>query len=161
MRKFLTLILIGLVTAGCSPSAHVNSNPPEAANPTPVLLNPVQNNTTDPTSSPPEASYVDLAKQDLATRLKIDISQITVVNVTAITRADLSSGCILKGGQVLMPNDSANGYQISLAAQGRDYLYHAGSGDQVVLCQNMNLGPTKPLHNPAPDLTQLPPGKVP
>jgi hypothetical protein len=161
MRNFLTLILVGLVAAGCSPSAHVNSNPPEAANPTPVLLDPVQENTADPTSSPLEARYVDLAKQDLAGRLKIDISQITVLNVTVITGADLSSGCILKGGQVLMPNDSANGYQVSLAAEGRNYLYHAGSNDQVVLCQNMNLSPNKPLHNPTPDLTQLPPGKVP
>lgn len=161
MRNFLTLILVGLVAAGCSPSAHVNTNPPEAANPTSVLLNPVQGTTAEPTSSPLEASYVDLAKRDLAARLKIDISQITMLNVTAITGADLSTGCILRGGQVLMPNDSANGYQISLAAEGRDYLYHAGSNEQVVLCENMNLGPSKPLHNPTPDLTQLPPGKVP
>jgi hypothetical protein len=165
MRNFLTLILIGLMITGCSPSAHINPNPPEAANPTPIVLdpiqgntvNPIQDNTAVPTSLTPGEKYIDLAKHDLAARLKIDAAQITVVHVTQITGADLASGCILKGGQVLMPNDSVNGYQISLEAQGQNYLYHAGSNDQVVLCQNMNVGPGKPLHNPTPDLSNATP----
>lgn len=92
----------------------------------------------DLTTAIPGEKYVDMAKQDLAARLKIDIAQITVNRVAEITGADLATGCTLKGGQVLMPNDSANGYQILLEAQGQEYLYHAGSDNQLLLCQNMN-----------------------
>jgi hypothetical protein len=166
MRKFLTLILLGLAAVSCSPSAHVNPNPPEAANstpvvispiignPTPIPVDPIQGNTANPTPVLTTEKYVDLAKQDLAARLKIETAQITVLHVTEITAADLYSGCTLKAGQFLMPNDSANGYQISLQAQGQDYLYHAGSNDQIVLCQYLNPGGNKPFHNPTTVPTQ-------
>ncbi len=118
MRIFLTLVLIGLVTASCSPSAHLNPNPPEAANSTSILPEQTQGTQANATPAPADERYLDLAKQDLATRLKIGIDQIAVVNVTQISGIDLSSGCSRKAGQVLMPNDSVNGYQISLSAAG-------------------------------------------
>ena len=137
MRIFLTLVLIGLVTASCSPSAHLNPDPPEAANSTSILPEQTQGTQANATPAPADERYLDLAKQDLATRLKIGIDQIAVAQRNRrLAGIDLSSGCSRKAGQVLMPNDSANGYQISLAAQGRNYLYHAGMNDQLVMCQD-------------------------
>ena len=98
----------------------------------------------------PAQKYVNLARQDLATRLNIDINQVTVNNVTALTGVDLSTGCVLKSGQLTMPDQSVDGFEISLSAQGQDYLYHAGLDSQLILCQKMNTAPGKPLQTPTP-----------
>jgi hypothetical protein len=131
----------GAVTEGASngKTSSLSTSTVLRTNPTPV-----PGSVTTPTPAPAVAKLVDLAKQNLAGRLKIALDQITLLNATEITAADLYAGCTRKAGQVVMPNESGNGYQISLEAQGQDYLYHAGMNDQVVLCEPMNPGTSKP-----------------
>lgn len=140
MKYCITLFLISILAlVGCSSSDNINI--------TPLATNPKEPSTgviSSPTASPAAEEFVTLAKQDLAGRLKIDISQITVDSETAISGADLASGCTIKGGQVLMPDQSANGYQIALRANGQVYIYHAGMNNQVFLCQNMSPNVHKP-----------------
>ena len=169
MKILMTLTMIGILAAACAPTAKAqgadiaptNSAPPLTANvmtasPAQIQPAPNQGNAANPTSSASEDKLVNLAKQDLAERLKVDISEITFIGATQITGADLYSGCTLRAGQVLMPNSSANGYQISLEAQGQVYLYHAGLNDQLVFCQNM-AGTVYPMPGGTFHLTPPPP----
>jgi hypothetical protein len=82
--------------------------------------------------------------QDLARRLGIDISEITVVNVEEVTWPDASLGCPEPGfgyGQVLTP-----GFLVILAAGGQEYPYHAASSRNFVLCGDNGA----PVPTPAP-----------
>ena len=169
MKKLITLTMISVLAAACAPAAKAQgaeiaptiSAPPLTANvmtasPAQTLLTPNQENVGNLTSPAPEDKLVSLAKQDLAERLKVDIGEITLIGAIQITGADLYSGCTLRAGQVLMPNSSVNGYQISLEAQGQVYLYHAGLNDQLVFCQNM-AGTVYPMPGGTFHLTPPPP----
>jgi hypothetical protein len=95
-------------------------------------------------SSGSESQLVDLAKADLASRLKLGTDKISLVSIAAITAADLTSGCTRKAGQLVMPDQTARGFQIRLAAEGHEYLYHAGPPDQAIACLNGLPGATHP-----------------
>ena len=172
MRSLLALISFAAVTASCSPAAlagPVIDNPP-SANATPSSIASIPPDATfpaNPTTDVAVQRSIDLAKQDLAARLKIAAAQISVLQISALTAADLYAGCTLKPGQALMLNDSADGYQITLQTQGKVYQYHADRNNQVVLCQGPNAsGPGQPLPTPKAAgplkplphvLTQVPP----
>lgn len=140
MKYYITLFLVcALVMAGCSLSIGTDTTPltTKSSEPSTGIISSL-------TATPADEKFITLAKQDLAMRLKIDIGQITVGSDAEISGADLASGCTIKGGQVLMPDQSANGYRIVLRANGQEYIYHAGMNNQVILCQNMNPGVHKP-----------------
>jgi hypothetical protein len=73
------------------------------------------------------------ASEDLARRLGIDISAVTLVSVKAVDWPDGSLGCPAPGmayTQAIVP-----GYQFILAAQGQQYTYHTNrAGSQTILC---------------------------
>jgi len=82
---------------------------------------------------------VKLARQDLAKRLSIAESEITLVDAREVVWPDSSLGCPQPGMMyltVLTP-----GYLIILNAEDREYEYHAGTDAQLILCQN----PTGPV----------------
>jgi hypothetical protein len=73
---------------------------------------------------PSQDEAVALAKQQLASQLKIDIGDITVVSVESVNWPDTSLGLPQPDkayAQVVVP-----GFKITLRAQGTDYVYHAG-----------------------------------
>lgn len=84
---------------------------------------------------PDPAPYMEnLAKQDLATRLSMDISQIRMVEQQAVDWNDSSLGCPQPGFgylTVITP-----GYRIVLEAGGDQFVYHTDLRGQVVLCDN-------------------------
>lgn len=112
----------------------------------------------DPKPTPgPTASGVDLARFDLAARLSIELSAITVVSVEDVTWPDSSIGCPQPGMaylQVLTP-----GQRIVLSAAGGTYTYHTGRGRQLVLCSATSPPPTStPVPTDAePDPEPAPP----
>lgn len=96
--------------------------------------------TTRPARGTPEAGLpqqardvVQLAKEDLARRLKLPVSEISVVSVEAVDWPDTSLGCPQPGmayAQVITP-----GFRVVLEAAGQSYEYHTDQDSSVVLCQ--------------------------
>ncbi len=80
----------------------------------------------------PAAKLISEASQDLARRLSLDVSQITVERIEEITWPDGALGCPEPGMgyiTVLIP-----GYRLILGAQGQTYDYHAAASGYFVLC---------------------------
>jgi hypothetical protein len=85
---------------------------------------------------------VELAKEDLARRLEVSVSEISVISVEAVDWPDTSLGCPEPGmayAQVITP-----GYLIVLEAKGQTYEYHTDRSDQVVFCQTDGGNETAP-----------------
>jgi len=81
-----------------------------------------------------QESLIDIAKQDLAQRLAVPASDISVVDAREVTWSDGSLGCPQPGmmyAQVLTP-----GYLVKLVYDGREYEYHAGKDKALSLCKN-------------------------
>lgn len=79
-------------------------------------------------------SLVEEAKEDLAGRLSVPVSQIDLLEARDVIWPDSSLGCPQPGMsymEVLTP-----GYLIRLLANGQDYKYHAGRNRRVFLCPN-------------------------
>ena len=75
---------------------------------------------------------VELAKEDLARRLGISVSEISLISVEAVDWPDTSLGCPQPGmmyAQVITP-----GYLIVLEAKGQAYEYHTDTEQWAVLC---------------------------
>lgn len=80
----------------------------------------------------PLTALVNQVSQDLAQRLKIDISEVILVEAFAVDWSDGSLGCPQPGMgylTVITP-----GYQITLLAQGEVYTYHTDQRRSFVLC---------------------------
>jgi hypothetical protein len=75
---------------------------------------------------------VELAKEDLARRLEISVSEISLISVEAVDWPDTSLGCPQPGmmyAQVITP-----GFRVILAAKDRTYEYHTDVERFAVLC---------------------------
>lgn len=80
----------------------------------------------------PETAVAHLVSQDLAARLGLDVSDITVVEAESVEWADSALGCPAPGYaymQVITP-----GYKILLEASGETYEYHTDLNQHFVLC---------------------------
>jgi hypothetical protein len=77
--------------------------------------------------------YIEMAKDDLAVKLKINKEEIEVVAAGEKNWSNTSLGCPEKGkfyAEVITP-----GYTIELSVKDTTYIYHAGL-DKVVSCSN-------------------------
>jgi hypothetical protein len=77
---------------------------------------------------------VQMAKEDLAQRLAVSVSEINLIEAQPVTWPDSSLGCPQPGmayAQVLTP-----GYLILLEHGGNTFEYHASTGNFVVTCEN-------------------------
>ena len=84
-------------------------------------------------------ALIEKAKEDLAKRLSIPETEISVAEAAGVTWPDSSLGCPQKGmfyAQVLTA-----GYLFLLEYADRRYEYHAGRGQDVIYCTN----PTPPV----------------
>jgi len=91
-------------------------------------------------------NLTELAREDLAKRLSIPITKISLLEAKKVTWSDSSLGCPQDGfvyAQILTP-----GYLIVLEHDNNRYEYHAGKGPNVIYCPN----PIPPVPN-APDNT--------
>jgi hypothetical protein len=88
-----------------------------------------------PTVSDPRLQgLIETAKEDLAQRLSISVTQINVVQAIEVEWSDASLDCPQPGMdyiQVLTP-----GYRILLEAGGQEYEYHSNRDTYVVYCQD-------------------------
>ncbi len=137
------------VSTGRTPSASVTPAPPQNALPS---YTPDSTQATSPTIKVPEvilatprlpqgsdlAGQVDLAKKDLAARLKVDLASIEVVEAVNVEWPDGSLGCPQPGimyNQMVTP-----GSLIRLQYAGKIFEYHAGGSRTPFYCENPHNG---------------------
>jgi len=123
-------------TATPTPSPHDEE---QLATPTCTPLDEEDAMTPQPTHGTPEATLpyearrlVQIAKEDLARRLELSVSEISLISVEAVDWPDTSLGCPQPGmmyAQVITP-----GYLIVLEAKGQSYEYHTDTDQLSVLC---------------------------
>ena len=85
-------------------------------------------------SDPGMQGLIEKAKEDLAQRLSISVTQINLVEIMEVEWSDASLDCPQPGMdyiQVLTP-----GYRIVLEAGGQAYEYHSNRDAYVVYCEN-------------------------
>lgn len=95
---------------------------------------------------------IDLAMADLAARLSIPTSEVTLVDATPMVWSDASMGCPQPGmAYAQVPQD---GLLIRLQADGQIYNYHSGGDRDPFLCVTVQKDPNRP---PQIDLLTLTP----
>jgi hypothetical protein len=77
---------------------------------------------------------VDLAKEDLGTRLGLEQAEIEIVQAEYVTWRDSSIGCPQPGYQYTQV--LTNGSDIRLSANKQVYHYHSGGKRPPTLCEN-------------------------
>jgi hypothetical protein len=149
MRIFGSLIILWaiIVSIGCQTNFEAGESPVEStpdlgeaplSTPTPVSTSEGDSMTSTPDISGME-NLIEKAKNNLAQRLSVSISEINLVDAKAVTWPNASLGCPQEGmfyAEVLTP-----GYLILLSTGGMEYEYHAGRSMEVFYCEN----PTPPV----------------
>ncbi|MDH4207574.1 MAG: hypothetical protein OEV76_01720 [Anaerolineae bacterium] len=157
MQRLLSMFIVLAVAAawlsgcGASPAAVPSSYEPTVGEIQSPSSEDQSTGTVTPTPSPTGAGQapiptctaevtlpaqtrrvVELAKEDLARRLELSVSEVSLISVEAVDWPDTSLGCPQPGmayAQVI-----TSGYLIVLKAGGQRYAYHTNRGDRVVLC---------------------------
>ena len=135
MKTHLILIVTFLLAA-CTPNSIVISPPsftPSLPTATQQEENPI---ITSPSDSTPQ-NLIDKAKADLAQHLSISTSEIELKSAIEVIWPDSSLGCPQPGigyAQVL-----TEGFLIYLEADDEFYKYHTDSGEQIILCDNLEI----------------------
>jgi hypothetical protein len=91
---------------------------------------------TEMSSMPPAEKFVQLAKQDLASRLNINADTITLVKTEEKEWLNSALGCPRPG--VFYPTGRVPGFQIWLDVEGTEYIYNSDLNGIVILCPEMN-----------------------
>ena len=149
MIRMSFIIVTMLLLAGCSqmtvtqtlvPNTYSQTETAQGTKIQDIPVLPIQGNATSMTPLPSTPakfgleSHTEKAKEDLAQRLSIPITQIIVLDARVVTWSNSSLGCPQPGmlyADVLTP-----GYLILLSADGEYYEYHAGKGSDVFYCEN-------------------------
>ena len=131
----LTFLLLGC-------SQIIPPDPQDAGTPSPSISMqptlPTEGDATQMTQPVPTASdsrlqgLIEKAKEDLAQRLSISVTQINLVEAIEVEWSDASLDCPQPGVdyiQVLTP-----GYRILLESGGNEYEYHSNRDTYVVYC---------------------------
>lgn len=149
--KTLWIVLLVLVLTGCAPSQTGYSDPTKIPLSNLIPAQPTQGDEPQmkPLLATPLTSglegLIETAKQDLAQRLSIPISDIVLVDVKEVTWSDASLGCPqpdMMYAQVLTP-----GYLVKLKYDIREFEYHAGKDRSLTYCKN----PLPPVEGAASD----------
>ena len=143
---FCTLII--LILTACTPRLIPTPSPTQISVSTPTEAQPVLTPTQGempqmPSTALPQPAglenLIKMAKDDLAQRLSVEISQIRVLDARDVVWPNSSLGCPQPGmlyAEVLTP-----GYLILLNVNGQEYEYHAGKNSDAFYCKN----PTPPV----------------
>jgi hypothetical protein len=126
------------VTASPTEEPDMNQTPPDPASP--AEDSPVEQPTDAPRvaeGSPIPGSGVQapvqVAIQDLAERLNVDVAQIELREARAVTWPDASLGCPQPG--IAYTQAPQDGLLIRLWAGGEAYHYHSGGSREPFLCE--------------------------
>lgn len=148
MRHFLALqLLLCLLASGCvdSPADHSGktaaaekkaakadglevSSVPLIAGEAKVEMSPKGKISLEPAMQ----RLVEQAKEDLATRISVDVQDIKTLRAENVTWRDSSMGCPEPGNQYMQV--LTNGSRITLVAKKQIYHYHSGGNRPPFLC---------------------------
>jgi hypothetical protein len=144
--KIASIVCILFYLVGCSQVADPNvpnDATPSASEMTPMVpALPPQGDSTAMTPNLPTSAasgterIIAMAKENLAQRLSIPITQINLVEIKEVEWSDSSLDCPQPGMsylQVITP-----GYRILLEASETQYEYHSNRDAYVVYCDNAN-----------------------
>ena len=120
-----------LATPTCTPLAEEESMTPQPTQGTPHETLPYE-----------AQRVVQMAKEDLAQRLELSVSEISVISVEAVDWPDASLGCPQPG--MMYAQVITRGFLVVLEATSQSYEYHTDRADQVVLCQTDGGNETAP-----------------
>ena len=145
-----------LLLAACSP-VSVPALPDETR-PQPAATLPIVETPTNPNVSPPTQedetqtdpalpipavaslpTLIEKAKADLAQRLSIPASQISLIEAQEVFWSDASLGCPQPG--IVYTQIQVPGYLIMLESDSNEFKYHANIHGYVFYCEN----PTPPM----------------
>lgn len=156
-KRFVIFISIAALTvSGCGFARgnghNANSTPMEPLAPPPQELIATRIPDLTPegdipkvtsTRSTPSTSnlqqLIERAREDLAQRLSVSVTQINLVEATEVVWSDSSLGCPRPG--LLYMDVLSPGYLILLIVNGKNYEYHASKGSDIFYCEN----PTPPV----------------
>ena len=157
MIRISLIVGVILLLAGCSqmiaPITPDSISPSETVQSTKTKelpVSPTEGDVTQMIQSLPTSSnsglqnLIEKAKEDLAQRFSIPVTQIHLIEAVAVEWSDSSLGCPQPDMfylQVITP-----GYRILLDATAQVYEYHSNRDTYVILCENPNplISPPKP-----------------
>jgi len=164
MRVFWILLILALALAGCGPSrpdgdlvpSDPLAPPSEEAPSTPLNQGEPAEMTPTTPADPGLQNLIEKAKEDLAQRLNVLLTQINLIEARAVVWPDASIGCPQPGMQYKqVPEDGA---LIVLQANGITYEYHNGGRRGLFLCQKTSKEPSPPPQIDLLNLTPSSPG---
>ena len=150
MRIVIPLITLWITvfSAGCQANPAVPATSTQGG----AIMTPSLS--TTPNTSALEG-LIKKATEDLARRLSLSLTQITLVEARAVVWLDASIGCPQPGmAYAQVPEDGA---LIVLEAEGKRYEYHNGGKRGLFLCEMTYKDPNPP---PQIDLFNLTPPKA-
>jgi len=163
---FSLLILLSLTLANCVPQPVEQEPPQKNAPPRPEASSPpfqggadggqtgpgVSVNLTDvpesvgeganaggvempaPGRHQTEDTLIHYISVDLSNRLDIDLSQVTLIESIPTTWSNSALGCPAEG---MMYTDAlVEGYQVTVEANGQEYIYHSSGFQTFIWCDN-------------------------
>jgi hypothetical protein len=119
----VSIFLIALLATGCVPQYIEDTKQTDDQ---------TESLTTSLSTPPDSEDYILASKSDLSERFGINIEEINIIYIKAVTWSDTSLGCPqedMEYAQVI-----TEGYQILLEAIDNVYEYHTDSHDNVILC---------------------------
>jgi hypothetical protein len=154
--RWISLIwLLTLALAGCTPSAteSLPSYPREApsqeisptltASPLPFENTPESKGM--PSNPPPVEKFVSLSKSELADRLKIEATEITLLKTKESLWPNAALGCPEPGK--VYAQGKVPGYQIWLEANNVEYIYNTDLSGQIIFCPQQSDDPASLIPN--------------
>jgi hypothetical protein len=137
----ISLFSLFIGSCGISPvGTEMPPSDPEIAPSENSSENPLElERTPEPTqmsSAPPVEKFVALAKENLASRLGIEVDKITLVKTAEKLWLNAALGCPRPG--VFYPSGRVSGFQIWLEVEGLEYIYNTDFNGTVLLCPELN-----------------------
>ena len=131
MKKWIFLLSLLFALAGCGPAPALDQEPASVIETTAAP-------TAEPVNPPVEDTvlqkFITQATKDLANRLGVDASEITLVEAIPVNWRDSSLGC--PQPDMMYMHVITPGYLIRLDVGGAIYEYHADKRSTVLYCEN-------------------------
>ncbi len=145
-KMFFILVFLVLALASCSPvsvglSSDAESEIKQVVEPTVVDINQITSEESEntenveapaPRTRNSEAKLVHDVSFDLSKRLGLDISEVTKIDIRKIIWPSSALGCPADG--VAYIEAEIEGFQITLEAQGEEYIYHTNGFETFIWC---------------------------
>jgi hypothetical protein len=103
---------------------------------------------TEMPSAPPVEKFVELAKKDLASRLRTDVEKIKLVKTADMLWLNAALGCPRPGK--VYPEGRVPGFQIWLELAGTEYIYNTDFNGTLILCPELNPSIPNSNNDPTP-----------